>query len=79
MFSKDSEENNLFYEDILANEMKFNSNIGDKLRVSGSGTLTKSYIRMPPSILDLFLMIVKLRDFTWLKVYKISDLQIFQS
>ena len=30
---------------------------------------------MPPTLSDLFLMILHLKDYTWLKVYQISDLK----
>ena len=74
-FSKQGE-NNLFYEDEYSDTIKINTGKGSTFRFTGLTSMTKAYFKMPPTLSDLFLMILHLKDYTWLKVYQVSDLKL---
>lgn len=74
-FSEEGE-NYLFSEKVPSNTITFNTKDADNIIVSGVNTVIKSYICMPPTISDLFLIATKLKDYTWLKTYQMTSLSL---
>ena len=57
-------ENNLFFEKLPSDVIKFNTKEGDNFMIGGFNTVVKQFIKMPPSVVDLLLIAIHLRDYT---------------